>query len=99
MNQNNALMPREPLALYRDCSLSKGARLVLVLLWRFVDGPQQQSGTWLAVVPKQELRHRLGIPRSSLNRFILDLRRSRWVVSASPQGLDDGSWTFELSNG
>lgn len=83
-----------PTDIYGDPQLSKGARLLLVLLWRDV-GERQQSGTWIATVRKGELRSTLKITRNTLNRYIIEARESIWLVSVGQKRVL-GPHAFEL---
>lgn len=83
-----------PTDIYGDSQLSKGARLLLILLWRSV-GDRQRSGTWMATARKGELRSMLKIGRNTLNRYIIEARESIWLVSVGQDEIH-GPHTFEL---
>lgn len=92
-------MVREPVEIYRDEQLSPGAKLLLVVLWRYV-GDRQPSGAWLATAPKSELRRVLGVARATLNRYTRELLDSPWLVSATPHQYNVANpvWSFELKS-
>lgn len=89
---------REPMGCYKDDTLSKGARLLLVLLWRHLDDERPPGGGWYASAVKAELCLALGITRSSFKRYQAELFGSPWLLSTRRKELGRRSpvWIFEL---